>query len=295
MNENAIEIQDFELENTDQINTAVDPLDELVSFQFKEDELFDMQKYSSIIKGLKSVNKDELKLLEAENIIRDLGPKYLNAEYNESLIKTKESLENFIYKFRKDGNEMAKIEMTEVPDKGKDEVYEIANFLFNNFIGKLNNMEYTMELSQDEFKFLNTTLRQKIHYDSNEAINIVTLIPKLDGWQEYYKKLTKNTAPTFMINVNIKEVVMIYHFISKYQVKGIGEELHNLVTFITKIGETNKIFNAYNIIKDRLGNSFKDWTTSITVEGTGINPTSQFNNFNTVQDEEGVQGTPNDK
>lgn len=264
MSEN-IDVQDFEL-GEDLKTTEVDPLDELVGLNFEDGEDFDVEKFHQEIQKLKRYgNSDELKLLEAENILKELGPKYLNDEYQEELDRIAKSLTNYINKFSVGGEEMIKIENSENPDKVKDKVYELANFLFNNFIAKINNILFSMEMTVGEHKFLDTTLRQKTEYDGNEVLNIITLIPKLDEWKETVKSMPKG-AESFMVDVTIQEVVMIYHFISKHKAKGFGAELYNFYNLLTKIGETNKIFNAYNVIKDRLGEDFKQWTTSITIQ-----------------------------
>lgn len=268
MSKENIDVQEFELEDkeVEDVVVEVDPLDELVSLDFTED--FDVEKYHQEIQKLKggaSAQAEELKVLEAENIIKDLGPKYLNDDYYEEMSKTAQSLSNYIKKFNADGEEMKTIDASEDPEKGKDQVYELANFLFNNFITKINTLEFSMELTVGEHKFLDTTLRQKTEYDGNEVLNIVTLLPKLEEWRSIQKALPRG-AEGFMIDVSIQDVVMVYHFISAYKVKGIGTELENFYNLLTKIGETNKIFNAYNIIKDRLGEDFKQWTSSITIE-----------------------------
>jgi len=270
MNEN-IDVQDFELEEQVVNETVeIDPLDELVNFDFTEND-FDVEKYHKEIQKLKgdtSVKKDELKILEAENIIKDLAPKYLTDEYQKEMDKTSQSLSNYIKKFDADGDDIKAInaltDQKEV-DKNLDKIYELANFLFNNFILKINNLEFSMELTLGEYKFLDTTLRQKTEFDGNEVLNIITLLPKLEEWRGISKTIPRG-AEGFMIDINIQDVVMVYHFISKHKVKGFGSELENFYNLLTKIGETNKIFNAFNIIKDRLGEDFKNWTSTITKE-----------------------------
>jgi len=270
MNEN-IDVQDFEIEEQDttkvEETVEVDPLEELVNLDFTED--FDLDKYHQQIQQLKGgVESDELKLLEAENIIKDLGPKYLSEENQEDMSKTSLGLRNYIKRFEAGGDEMKTIEELEDPlavEAGKDKVYELANFLFNNFISKINNVEFSMELTMGEHKFLDTTLRQKTEYDGNEVLNIVTLLPKIEEWRQISKTIPRG-AEGFMIDISIQDVVMVYHFISKHKVKGFGSELENFHNLLTKIGETNKIFNAYNILKDRLGDDFKNWASSITID-----------------------------
>jgi len=285
---NELETQDFVIEEDVK---EIDPLDELVNMDFTEDN-FELDKYHQEIQALKKgMNDDELKFLEAENIIKDLCPKYLSTEYQNKLDKLSKSLLNYIEKFKADGEDIKKIEASENPTLGKDKVYELANFLFNNFIQNINNLQFSMELTTGEHKFLDTVLRQKMEYDSNEVLNIFTLINKLNNWKETSKKLNK-TSTGFLIDISIQDVVMIYHFISKYKVKGIGNELMNFHNLLLKIGETNKIFNAYNIIKDRLGNSFKDWASSITLDDEIIPEKPIVNTGNVV---ENVYDTNNEK
>ena len=85
-------------------------------------------------------------------------------------------------------------------------------------------------------------------------------------WKETDKALPKQIE-SFMVDIDIKNIVMLYHFLGKHSVKGIGAEFYTFASILGKIADTNKIYNAYNIIKSRLDNDFALWTSAITELG----------------------------
>jgi hypothetical protein len=67
-----------------------------------------------------------------------------------------------------------------------------------------------------------------------------------------------------MINVN--DVIILYHLVSKYKVKGVNSNFYNYLSLLTKIGERIKLFNAYNVWVQRLSDDFQLWGSSLTVD-----------------------------
>ena len=55
----------------------------------------------------------------------------------------------------------------------------------------------------------------------------------------------------------------MYHFLGKHKVKGIKKEFYNFANVLKQIAETNKLYNAYNIMKDRIDKKFIIWTTAL--------------------------------
>lgn len=236
----------------------IDYLQELIDHDFSSDEPTDFDKYYSVLESAERDN-DEFKSNEAIYLIKELGPIYLDQEYLKELNKLQDNFTAFMKKHEVNSDVVKK--MTE-DDKNK--VFAIGKFINKTLIQKINELKFTFALSIEEYKFIYSALRNKMSYDGTEVFNMVELKQKnLDVWEETYKALPKQ-AKEFYVTIDIRNVVMLYHFLSKHTVKGIDKEFYYFVEVLTKISETNKLFNAYNIIKDRFNSEYFVWSGSLT-------------------------------
>jgi hypothetical protein len=118
-------------------------------------------------------------------------------------------------------------------------------------------------------------MEHKMEYNGNEVFNVVELKETyLDTWRMIDKTIDKN-IPSFVVNIDIKNLVMLYHFLSKYIVKGLGKEYYTFKGLLTKIAECNKIFNALNVLTKNYSEKFQIWAGAITspseLEASGVN------------------------
>jgi len=251
-------INEFVIEETAQdVAVEIDLLDELANYDFTNAENSDVEKYFNVLKDAEEDN-DEYKKNEAVYIIEELGPKYLDKEYLEILKKSKDNLTNFIKKYDAESEVVKSMSETD-----KDKIFAIGKFLNQSYMQKINELTFNFELSVDEYKFIQTAIRSKLTYNGTEVFNMVELKGYLDLWEVQFKALPKNTK-SFFVTIDIRNVVMLYHFLNKHSVKGIDKEFHLFMSVLQKIGDTNRLFNAYNIVKERENTNFIVWTGSIT-------------------------------
>lgn len=228
-------------------------LDDLVELDVKENDV-DIEKYYKEIEDLRT-ERDDLKRNEADNIIEELGPKYIDSHHADKLKMAKQHLHDWIRKY--DVNSEFIINAT---TEERDKIYGIVQFVKNYYLNTIDNLMFSFEISDKEYKFLRKALRDEMEYDGVEVFNIIELYTNyIAVWDQMYKELGGGfTAP-----IDIKNVVMLYHFLSKYKVKGLHESFRHFTTILTKIADMNKVFNAFNIIKDRINNDFLIWAGAI--------------------------------
>jgi hypothetical protein len=146
----------------------------------------------------------------------------------------------------------------------KDKIYGLAEFMWKKFSRDINELQFNLTLTRDEYKFIHSVLQQKMDYNGNEVFNIVELKESyLDTWEMINKSIDKN-IPSFVVNIDIKNLVMMYHFLSKHTVKGLGKEYYTFKGLLTKIGDCNKIFNALNVLIKNYSEKFQIWAGAIT-------------------------------
>jgi len=263
------ELKDFIIsEEENKENTEyniVSSTDEIDNFDFSSDDPFDIERSHELIVGLKRKEesddqKELIKLQEAKNIIDKTAKQFLNEEFVDSFNKEEENLLNMIKKY--DPNKDIVRNMNE---KQKDQIYDIAQYLFNSYQKKLNIIEFLFPLTQDEVKFIFDVFRHKLEYDQNEVFQLRDL--KENYLDRDFGKM--NEEGLFVTRINVNDLIVFYHLISKYKVKGITKEHYNFLEVLTKIGERIKLFNAYNVIVQRLSNDFQLWGGNLTVETSG--------------------------
>lgn len=250
-------IGDEKLPETTEVSSSTDELD---NFDFSDDKGFDIDKYHELINFLKKSEttdemKEKIKLEEAKNIISSTAKEFLGEEFVNQYSKEEDNLINLIKKFDPNLDEVKK--MTE---EQKDKIYDIAQYLFNNFQKKLNQLNFHFPVDNEERKFIFNVFKNKIEYDQNEVF-------QLDELKNNYLDVEfKNENGVYNTYINVNDLIVFYHLFSKYKVKGITNEFYNFIQILKKIGERIKLFNAYNVVIQRLSNDFQLWGGNLSFE-----------------------------
>lgn len=250
-------IGDEKLPETTEVSSSTDELD---NFDFSDDKGFDIDKYHELINFLKKSEatdemKEKIKLEEAKNIISSTAKEFLGEEFVNQYSKEEDNLINLIKKFDPNLEEVKK--MTE---DQKDKIYDIAQYLFNNFQKKLNQLNFHFPINIEERKFIYNVFKNKIEYDQNEVF-------QLDELKNNYLDIDfKNDNGIYNTYINVNDLIVFYHLFSKYKVKGITNEFYNFIQILKKIGERIKLFNAYNVVIQRLSNDFQLWGGNLSFE-----------------------------
>lgn len=250
-------IGDEKLPETTEVSSSTDELD---NFDFSDDRGFDIDKYHELINFLKKSEatdemKEKIKLEEAKNIISSTAKEFLGEEFVNQYSKEEDNLINLIKKFDPNLEEVKKM-----TDDQKDKIYDIAQYLFNNFQKKLNQLNFHFPINSEERKFIYNVFKNKIEYDQNEVF-------QLDELKNNYLDIDfKNDNGIYNTYINVNDLIVFYHLFSKYKVKGITNEFYNFIQILKKIGERIKLFNAYNVVIQRLSNDFQLWGGNLSFE-----------------------------
>ena len=216
------------------------------------------------------INNIFAKSLEAENIVKELAPQYIDEEFLNKLNKSFDNVKSFIKKYNVELDDVKNLSETE-----KDKLFAIGSFLNKNAGYTLNDLMFGITLTREEYKFIYTAVERKLSYDGTEVFNMISLNENvLQEWHKVDDSLPKN-IPTMLVKTDINNVVMLYHFLVKHSVKGLDKEFYTFASVLNKIADTNKLFNAYNVMKERLNTDFALWTSALETEteGTVIEPT----------------------
>jgi len=245
-------MEEFEIVN-EKIET-IDPLDTLVNHDFSSKDEINLDESYEMIEILENEAKSITKEKEAQTIIDELSEKYIVKEYHEKMEKSIKSVRDFIKKYNVELDDVKNL-----TEEEKDKVFGICSFLLKNVASILNEINFTINFTMSEYKLMSTALRGKLRYDGNEVFNMIELNNRyLKPWKKYVDSLPKNTKE-FSLNIDIKNVVMLYHFLGKHSVKGLSDEFYHFSTLLEKIADTNKLFNAYSVLKERLDQDFNIW------------------------------------
>lgn len=257
-------LQDFVIKDEKkEKNYDVKTMDDVLKIDFSSDEelnLDEAYEFVSMSKNPKET-KELVEQKEADNIIKNNSEKYLDPEYVEKMNNDHENLRNMLKKYDVNSNIVKNMKEIE-----KDKIYGLAEFLFNDYQKKLNDMNFNFEITRDEWKFMFDVLHNKLEYDQNEIFQLKEVREQyLNKVDEIFKSIPRdiNDIPTV---INVNNLIILYHLISKYKVKGINKYHFSYLTLLTKIGERIKLFNAYNVWVQRLSTDFQTWGGSLSVD-----------------------------
>ena len=144
-------------------------------------------------------------------------------------------------------------------DEEKDELYQNAQNLWNEYAGLMKDAKYNFHLNRAQWKFLTDLLLSKLEYDVNTVFFAIELVELLGSLREV--KYT-NDKELKGVAVNATEITYIYHLISKYKVKGLTKDSFTFSEILVKIGDISKLFNYYDAVGKNLSTDIQNWVTS---------------------------------
>ena len=124
----------------------------------------------------------------------------------------------------------------------KDNLYQNAQNIWNNFTNSLKEAKYNFHLNRPQHKFLTDLILTKMEYDVNTVFFAIELTNMMGGMKE--AKYT-NDKDLISFSVNATEITYIYHLISKHKVKGLTKDAYTFSQILYRIGNISKIFNYY--------------------------------------------------
>lgn len=165
----------------------------------------------------------------------------------ESTLDTKvKEVENFM----KNNNGKGKDEQV------KDELYEQAQIIWNNFVNNLKEAKYNFYLNRPQHKFITDLILTKMEYDVNTVFFAIELTNMLGSMKE---AKYSNDKDLMSFSVNATEITYIYHLISKHKVKGLSKDAYTFSQILYRIGSISKIINYYETVSKNLSKDIQDW------------------------------------
>jgi len=248
-------------------------LEELENFDFINGGELKVDNYHDMVSALKASKeqtdekKEALQQLEADNIIKETSVKFLGEEFTQKYNLQKDNLWAFLRKYDANG-ELVK----NMSEDDKNKIYDIAEFLFDDYQMNLNHLNFIFPLTFEEHKFLYDVLYKRLEYNQDEVFQMEELKEK---FLDFYKTFRKESVTEMNMNciININHLVILYHIFSKYKVKGVQSEFENFKGVLRKIGERTKLYNAYNTVVQRLSAQFMVWGGSLTVDESDLTTT----------------------
>jgi hypothetical protein len=257
-------------------------LEDLEKFDFSSDTELDLNEYHEMIRLLNNslVNKDKLKNSDAENLIKNDGVKFLGIEAVEKFNTYVNTLNTFLRKYEVNTDLVKKMTESE-----KNNIYDIAGYLFNNFQKIHNNLNFIFPLTSEEYKFILDSINTKLEYDRDGCFQVKEL---KDKYFINYSKFMKNEGSiedlmTTLIDINL--LMILYHHITRVKIKGVHSDFYQFISLINKMEERLVLYNAFKIITERFSEDFRLWTGALSVDDTLVNPNSNLTIVNEVTGE----------
>lgn len=245
-------------------------LEELEKFDFSSDQELKVDDYHEMVSLLKvsqnptNEKKEAIQALEAENVIKRESERFLGKEATELYAKQRENLKSFLRRYEIN-TDLVK-NMTE-PEK--DKIYDIAEYLFNDYQKIHNNLDFIFPLTFEEWKWVVDVLIKKLDYDRDGVFQIRELNK---NYLSRYTKFTKDgpNVPEMGTRLDINSMMIMYHHITRHAIKGHQTEAELFINIITKLEERLVLYNAYKILTDRLSEEFQVWGGALTIDDIGL-------------------------
>ena len=264
------DLKDFALPDKFKDVDVKTSLEELENFDFTSDEPIKLDEFYEMADLLKKSQtsstketKETIQAREAENVIKKEGDKFLGKEIVEKYQKEIDNLNAFLRKY-----EVNTDIVKNMSESDKNKLYAIAGYLFDGFQKVHNNLIFIFPLTLDDFKFMVEVITKKLEYDRDGNYQVKELKDKyLNRYLKFVKDQNGNLMTTL---IDINSLMILYHHITRYTVKGAQNEHECFVSMVTKMEERLMLYNAYKIITERLSDQFLVWGGALTIDEVGL-------------------------
>lgn len=216
---------------------------------------------NDVFSKIKNVNtiKQSQKLFEAEEIIKKLSY-YIDVEDEQKLYRYIDVVRKYIKKY-----DIEKEENKNISESEFDKIYAVGREMINYLSEFINNLEFTLVLSVKEMKMILHILNN-INYKADDILNFKEIYEShvLEIKRLSYDKNFIKTGADAIFKIDIKKSLILYHFINKFENRGINENFYVIEKIINKLFDINNLFNAINVLKDRLNSEYNLWSSAYT-------------------------------
>lgn len=247
-------------------------------FDFNSENEFNLdEEYSKIINTEVVSTPSERKNKDAENIINELGKKYVEGSSLDKYETLYKNLEIFLKKYQTDSEIVAS--MTK---EDRDKLFGYGITMFKEYEQTYQNLALNFELSKEEWHFIDNVLSKKMKYNGQEVFNYWQLkVDFLDMLERQYKDLPKD-IPGLVVTTSVRNMILMSHLLMKHEESAGGNKsFHHFRNILFEIAQMTKLFNAYGVMSERLSNKFNQWINALNAidgyndEETRINELSE--------------------
>jgi len=244
-------------------------------FDFNSDNEFNLnEEYSKV--DTKVVTPSERKANDAEQIIFELGKKYVEGLSLDKYEMLYSNLEIFLKKYQTDSDNV-----TQMTKGDRDKLFGYAITMFKEYEHTYQNLALNFELSKEEWHFIDNALSKKMKYNGQEIFNYWQLkIDFLDMLENQFKQLPKE-VPGIVVTTSVRNMILMSHLLMKHEENGSTRSFYHFKDILFEIAQMTKLFNAYGVMSERLSNKFNQWINALNAidgynnEETRINDMTQ--------------------
>jgi len=241
---------------------------------FNSEEEFNLQEeYSNLI-----INKldtpDEKKIKDAEQIIDELGKKYVEGVSLDKYENLFSSLNAFLNKYRTDSDEVISMSRNE-----RDQLFGYSISMYKEYERIYQSLVFNFELSQEEWHFIENVLNKKLKYNGQELFNYWQLrVDFLDPTSEQFKELPKE-IPGIVVSTSVKNMILLSHLLMMHEENGNTKSFYYFKDILFEIASMTKLFNAYGVMSERLSKMFNEWINALNAIDNYNDETTRINDM----------------
>lgn len=223
-------------------------------FDFKSEGQFNLHEEYSKLEEAKIETPNERKIKDAQHVIKELGVKYVEGSSLDEFEKNFENLETFLSRFRTDSPEVENMSTQE-----RTKLFGYAITMQKQFENIYQNLRFNFEMTRDEWHFVFNVLTNRLKYNGNEVFNFWQLkIDFLDSVDGQFKSLPKE-IDSVILTTAVRNLILLSHLLMKYEESAGNKSFYHFKNILFEIAQMTKLFNAYGVMAERLGNKMTQW------------------------------------
>ncbi len=229
-------------------------------FDFNSENEFNLDEEYSKLDTNKSVETPtDKKNKDAENIILDLGKKYVEGASLDKYETLFGNLDIFLKKYQTDSENVESLSKED-----RDKLFGYGITMFKEYEQTYQNLMLNFELSKEEWHFIDNVLSKKMKYNGQEIFNYWQLkIDFLEQLESQFKSIPKD-IPSLIVTTSVRNMILMSHLLMKHEESAGGNKsFHHFRNVLFEIAQMTKLFNAYGVMSERLSSQFNQWINAL--------------------------------
>lgn len=228
-------------------------------FDFNSENDFNLQEEYTKLDTKQVSSPSNKKAKDAENIIHDLGKKYVEGGSLDKYETLFSNIETFLKKYQTDSDEVLNMDKND-----RDKLFGYGITMFKEYEQTYQHMNFNFELSKEEWHFIDNVLNKRMKYNGQEIFNYWQLrIDFLDKVGPQFKELPKE-MPSAIVTTSVQNLILMSHLLMNHEENvGGNKSFYHFKDILFEIAQMTKLFNAYGVMSERLSNKFSQWINAL--------------------------------